>query len=275
MKKFKKLIPAFCAMLLSACMLGTTTYAWFSVNKKVTATGLSVTAQANTQYFVISKTSTFTTNTIAIDNTGTNYTTVGGKEGKVYPAAYDEVTKQEGDPAQSVTKGIADKWWTANVNKHDSILVGDIMTPTELVAGTSNVYDNNPNYFIGYVFYLGLDKNSDAFKGQLQFKVDTATNAAKVAAVKFQQAVVEGSETLSNEQIVQAEGLANYKTSATEAEFYELSSMNNSGIAEKYVKVTVYVFIDGNNTLIRDLYAEGTLTGTIGIRVAAASENLQ
>ena len=33
MKKFKKLIPAFCAMLVSAAMLGTSTYAWFSVNK--------------------------------------------------------------------------------------------------------------------------------------------------------------------------------------------------------------------------------------------------
>ena len=61
MKKFKKLIPAFCAMLVSAAMLGTSTYAWFSVNKKVEAKGMSVTAQANTQYFVISTDTTFTT----------------------------------------------------------------------------------------------------------------------------------------------------------------------------------------------------------------------
>lgn len=272
MKKFKKLIPAFCAMLLSACMLGTTTYAWFSVNKTVTATGLSVTAQANTQYFVISNTTTFTSNTIKLTE---GYDKVGGMEGKVYPAAFGKVTKTEGSNQASVTAGIENAWWTANVNKHDSILVGDIMTPVELVAGTSNVYDYNTNYFIGYVFYLGLDKNSDAFKGQLQFKVDSQADvakAAKVAAVKFEQVGVSGTP---NVQIVQAEGKDNYKTSANQTEFYELSSMNNSGIAEKYVKVTVYVFIDGNNTLIRDVYAEGALTGTVGIRVAAASENLQ
>lgn len=274
MKKFKKLIPAFCAMLLSACMLGTTTYAWFSVNKTVEATGLSVTAQANTQYFVISNDSTFASNKIAL--TG-GYTKVGGLENKgekVYPAAYDEVTRVEGASSQTVTKGIADKWWTANVNVHNSTLVGDIMTPTELKAVEgSNVYDNNTNYFIGYVFYLGLDKNSDAFKGQLQFKIDSQADtakAAKVAAVKFEQ--VGGSE---NVQIVQAEGFTEYKTSATQTEFYELSSMNDSGIAEKYVKVTVYVFMDGNNTLIKDVYENGDLTGTIGIRVAAATEKLQ
>ena len=45
MKKFNKLIPAFCAMLVSAAMLGTSTYAWFSVNKKVEANGMSVTAR--------------------------------------------------------------------------------------------------------------------------------------------------------------------------------------------------------------------------------------
>ena len=52
MKKFKKLIPAFCAMLVSAAMLGTSTYAWFSVNKKVEANGMSVTAKVDTEDFV-------------------------------------------------------------------------------------------------------------------------------------------------------------------------------------------------------------------------------
>ena len=59
MKKFKKLIPAFCAMLVSAAMLGTSTYAWFSVNKKVEANNMSVTATPNTQYFVVSANKNF------------------------------------------------------------------------------------------------------------------------------------------------------------------------------------------------------------------------
>ena len=46
MKKMRKLIPAFCMLLLSAVMLSTSTFAWFSMNKSVTATGMSVTADA-------------------------------------------------------------------------------------------------------------------------------------------------------------------------------------------------------------------------------------
>lgn len=46
MKKFKKLIPALCMLLISAVMLGSSTFAWFSMNKTVTASGMQVKAQA-------------------------------------------------------------------------------------------------------------------------------------------------------------------------------------------------------------------------------------
>ncbi len=42
----KKLIPALCMLLVSAMLLGTSTYAWFTMNKTVTATGLQVKARA-------------------------------------------------------------------------------------------------------------------------------------------------------------------------------------------------------------------------------------
>ena len=40
----KKLIPALCMLLVAACLMGTSTYAWFSANENVTATGMSVKA---------------------------------------------------------------------------------------------------------------------------------------------------------------------------------------------------------------------------------------
>lgn len=46
MKKFSKLIPAFCMLLISAMLMGTSTFAWFSMNTQVTATGMQVKAQA-------------------------------------------------------------------------------------------------------------------------------------------------------------------------------------------------------------------------------------
>lgn len=59
MKKMRKLIPAFCMLLLSAVMLSTSTFAWFSMNTTVTATGMQVTAQASSS--------------IAISADGTNF----------------------------------------------------------------------------------------------------------------------------------------------------------------------------------------------------------
>ncbi len=46
MKNFKKLVPALCLLLVSAMLVGTSTYAWFSMNTQVTATGMQVKAQA-------------------------------------------------------------------------------------------------------------------------------------------------------------------------------------------------------------------------------------
>ena len=46
MKNFKKLIPAFAMLLVSAIILGSSTFAWFSMNTQVTATGMQVKAVA-------------------------------------------------------------------------------------------------------------------------------------------------------------------------------------------------------------------------------------
>ena len=46
MKNFKKLIPAFAMLLVSAIILGSSTFAWFSMNTQVTATSMQVKAVA-------------------------------------------------------------------------------------------------------------------------------------------------------------------------------------------------------------------------------------
>jgi hypothetical protein len=46
MKKFRKLIPALAMLLVSAVLMSTASYAWFSMNTQVTATGMQVKAVA-------------------------------------------------------------------------------------------------------------------------------------------------------------------------------------------------------------------------------------
>ena len=43
----KKLIPALAMLLVAACLMGTSTYAWFSANKQVSATGMKVKAASD------------------------------------------------------------------------------------------------------------------------------------------------------------------------------------------------------------------------------------
>ena len=51
----KKLIPALCMLLIAAALLGTSTYAWFSMNSTVTASGMTVTAKTESVFLQIIK----------------------------------------------------------------------------------------------------------------------------------------------------------------------------------------------------------------------------
>ena len=46
MKLTRKLIPAFVMLLVSAVLMSTASFAWFSMNETVEATGMKVTADA-------------------------------------------------------------------------------------------------------------------------------------------------------------------------------------------------------------------------------------
>ena len=50
MKLTKKLIPAIGMLMLSAVMLVTSSFAWFSMNENVSVTGMSVTAKGDQVY---------------------------------------------------------------------------------------------------------------------------------------------------------------------------------------------------------------------------------
>lgn len=65
MKKFKKLIPAFCLLLVSAVLMGTSTFAWFSMNRNVTATGMTLTANSDNPFLIIAAGATVDNTSIA------------------------------------------------------------------------------------------------------------------------------------------------------------------------------------------------------------------
>lgn len=80
MKKFKKLVPAFLALVVSLVSMTSATFAWFSMNREVSASSLKITAKADTTYLLIN-----TNGAAASGDTSTTY--VNGSA-TLYPAHY-------------------------------------------------------------------------------------------------------------------------------------------------------------------------------------------
>lgn len=256
MKKFKKLIPAFCAMLVSAAMLGTSTYAWFSVNKKVEANGMSVTALAETQYFVISNTAgTFETN----DEHKGQKLTLTENTTKVNPISFTApgiTTTTSG-----LTNVPANHWYTAQVDTYDGLTESGSVKYTSLETvgaaasgekNANNVYSKT-EYFVSYTFYVGLAETSSDFSGYLKFVAGAATNGVKIAGIKVSgttTASASSDEYVAITDYTVADDTANAQLGYT-AEQYKLVAKKD-GTPATYATVVVYAFIDGTEANIKD-----------------------
>jgi len=109
MKKFKKLIPAVCMLLLATMLMGTTTYAWFSMNTQVTATNMQVRAVAE-QGLLINEVGTGSDTNW--DNEATAKQTASTDASKLYPAStnngttwYHAASKSANDSASATSSG--------------------------------------------------------------------------------------------------------------------------------------------------------------------------
>ncbi len=259
MKKFKKLIPAFCAMLVSAAMLGTSTYAWFSVNKKVEANNMSVTAVADTQYFVISKDEGTFATTGASKGQTVDFTDVKDNLG-IKPAAWGK----KGDM-------VADGWYTANVSKYDSTAEGEIINVTQITMTGGYGDDAAKPYFKAYTFFIGLAAGSSDYTGALNFlNIDDTTKGAAIAAIDIQQRT-STSDTWSDGTNKETLEIA-HGTKVTDTDYYQSKksyTLSAKTGAAQCVKVTVYVYLDGNNAYVIDSNA-ATLKGTVSVKVGAS-----
>lgn len=249
MKKFKKLIPALCMLLVSAVMLGSSTFAWFSMNNKVTATGMEVTAKANTQYFVISDDNT----SFANDKTSLAFT----KKTEVYPVSYLKdaaaanalITKiASGTYAGTTTAPKAGDWYTANSMTYDNAV-------SDKLANVKNVAFGATDYFVQYTFYVGLAANSSDFTGTFTISVENknvpkeAVNAVVVITGKSSSTADEATTTVTTDLLTEAVTTGNYFMSAT---------------SSTYVTVKVYVYVDGTHANVKDS-EKGNITGKFDI----------
>lgn len=248
MKKFKKLIPAFCMLLVSAIMLGSSTFAWFSMNTKVSANNMQVNAKTNTTFLLINNDGK-TGNQMTAQET-----TIAAKaptNTTLYPAAFfktvdDDTTmgKKDGTNAfkliedGKLTAG-SDVWVTANNgnrdNANDKVANVVKLNPTET---------NFANYTAEYKVWLTLLKGTAATQQYVKISLvaDTEVGSAKAVA------------KIGNEWIDLGAG--------TTAQFTtDKISLSDSTA----VQVSVFVYIDGNNANVKSATDVTNITGLFAL----------
>lgn len=110
-------------LLISAVLMGTSTYAWFSMNTQVSATGMQVTANSTNLFLQISSSATYTDPATSVDYKETEGT-------KLKPAT----------PVLATGNTAIDKWQTATSNNPGDALSGSDKTTADIVAGSLNEY---------------------------------------------------------------------------------------------------------------------------------------
>lgn len=212
MKKFRKLVPALCMLLVSAVLMGTSTYAWFSMNKNVVADGMAVTAKSDVAWLQISN------NAGASTDANKTAATADTANATVYPAKYNG------------TAG-SDVWQYAYSNDPDQSTAS---------GGYFTVADGDKGHYrLENTFKIGLKATEEKTAKAANLKVKTC----KVTGTsEFLDAIGIVVVCGTNVQEIKANGQATgVEWSITGA------TVLLADVTETAADVKVYVYIDGDN----------------------------
>ncbi|MBO4693345.1 MAG: hypothetical protein J5659_02985 [Clostridia bacterium] len=230
--KMKKLIPALAMLLVSAILLGTSTYAWFSMNTTVTANSIQITAKSNARYLLINNTGTAASGADSLTLT---------TDATVYPASYEHagLTLHEGETNELVVP--ANGWYTAN-NRNSN-------NATNSVFNESSVVEGDANYMATDTMYLTLSADSEAWANYVQVVVAKSSGDAAAKTVLK----------------VTNNGTTSYIDAGVGGTFYIDCTTDNLTSA-RCITVVAYTYIDGDSTNVYSDFtgAPGSLTGVFG-----------
>ena len=145
----KKLIPAAGSLMVSAVMLATSTYAWFTMNKEVTVTGMEVKTKVGDSLLIASSTAGTS------KETDDNFTT-----------GINQVVQAKLQPVSTVNAADAGFFYTYDANADGS--KASLATNINYNALTNNTITINTVDYKGYVDYVveikALNSDSSAAK---------------------------------------------------------------------------------------------------------------
>ena len=261
MKKLtRKLFISIMTLVLTVMALGTSTFAWFSMNTTATATGMSVTAKSNATYLLIGDDQTnaaastktnaaggaLTDNIAAVKVAGGLVEEQEGQQvttNKCYPAFLGDGTTKLGKTTVNDQEvdfvSVSGTWYSASSSDSDNATVNTVNVKT-IDANTAATFNK---YVLTYNVWLTLSADSEDYNDVLTVSLLKVANsdASIACAVKI------GSETLNLNPTD-----ADFAAASTGDVIATADTTANVQItASTAVLVTIYVYIDGTSANVK------------------------
>lgn len=228
----KKLIPAICMVLVAATLLGTSTFAWFSMNTTVTATGMQVQVQSNSTFLLISKENQ---NATDIQNEKAIQVDFRMPATSVYPAKPKEAGEigqdkifASGTPVTNyATANVPANWYTANN--------GNPAHSTDTIKNITSLNDFN-GYVIKQTVYLTLAVGAEDAYNLTVTPTFTKQNSEDSSVMDAVKVLVVTSE---NNMVTLTSGMSGAQDLYTGG--------NNTVLTDETVlTVDIYIYYDGS-----------------------------
>ena len=223
MKKLKKLIPAFCMLLVSVAMLGTSTFAWFSMNKAVSATGMQITAKSESVYLLIME-GEKTAEEVQRNNSASVEVHPGNTA--MLPAAHEAIANTDAAEAKA---GDTYSNWYYQTAKIPTDPAAETSTKTKLTTASFS------QYVLEYTYTITLAKGSLE-----QGKLTATANITKKNSETGPEKTIEPVKVLVTTKASAAEFTTGNMTTAQE--LYAGKIDDRTAIVVK-----VYIYLDGAN----------------------------
>ena len=230
-----QLLAAVAMVLVASVALGSSTYAWFASNNKVTATGMEVTAKSNVASLLISAKSNEVSEIQAENGTTVELTV---DDSKVFPCKYKENVTNTSTATQ------AGNWYTATAEVATASAAKDD-SQTNLSTFTS--------YVIHKQVWLTVAKNTAAVK---DIKVSATFGGGDPDAIHPARVLVTSATAMQELSPATSDGN---------------TSLSNSNLTDTEVlPLDIFIFIDGSDEKVYTTNMANLASASISLTFEAA-----
>ncbi|MGI6378211.1 MAG: hypothetical protein ACOX0I_04050 [Bacilli bacterium] len=234
MKLSKKLFAAAATLGLAVAATVGSTYAWFSMNTTVTATGMQVTAKSDNTFLLISATNTTAAN-IQTEGAITVALTVTDEESKVYPSKPMEESEvgagnlfETGTAVtDTATAAVPANWYTANSSDPAS---------STMDTNSANPLGSFAGYVITKTVYLTVAEGANDVNNLKVTPTITAKDSKTIDAAKI--------------LVITSDGGFATLTSTMSGTSIDIKGVNTNLSDETVLTVNIYIYYDGSDASV-------------------------